>query len=118
MVLNPRDINRAKAASKIYYAISLLHEEITKWMGSGMHKRDFAKSLQFILQSIEKRPGCLDEATIESLRENIKRACSIRHRNSHQCFDIKRFKDDIECLKNIAKFIGAHDVVHEIEENI
>ncbi len=124
MGLNKKEIKSATAASQIQFAISLLHAATIKLIKSHMPKdiarlynNDFAKTLQSILQTIEESPDRSDVG-IASLRENIKRACRIRHRYSHQNFDIRRFEEDMECLKNIATMIKAHDVVDEIDKFI
>ena len=79
---------------------------------------DFVGALKLISQESEIFFPDISEAELESLSEDINRACRIRNRYSHQHVDIRRFDDDIKCLKNIATFIGANDVVEKIEEYI
>lgn len=113
MGLNKKYIKSATAASQIQFAISLLHAAITK----GKVGCDFAKILKIMLKTLEKIPDA-DHPLIASIRKDIKRACRIRHRYSHQNFDIRRFQEDIECLQNIAEFIRADEVVTEIDKFI
>ncbi len=112
---NSRDMKSATTGSQIQFAINLLHAAMKKWIGANFNikpgdlsKMDFIRCLDYIS----------NEAELGMVSEDIKQAHLIRHQYSHQRYNIRRFKEDVECLQNIAELIGAKEVVTEIDKFI
>ncbi len=124
---NSRDMKSATTGSQIQFAINLLHAAMKKWIKTNtnikpgdLSKMDFIDCLDYISRALWLETLFPDKhfVDLKIVSEDIKKANLIRHQYSHQRYNIRRFKGDVKCLENIAKFIGADEVVTEIDRFI
>jgi casein kinase 1 alpha len=98
---------RAEAAAKIQYAISVLHEKFLElippeYLKSGS---DFNDCILVLKKNKALIPGsdAISHGTLTN--KQLERARRIRNTYSHQSFDLAQFNHHIECLEKIAALI-------------